>query len=188
MDHWWVAELRTESADGGLHGAGEGVGCFVPNSFKQLLSGNRPPVRGEQAFEYGEFLGGKRQPPSGPDRDPARRVQAEVAEFEAGGQRRGRPSAQGPDTGHQLGEVEWLGQVVIGAQPETLDPFPDRPGRGEHQHLGLRPVSDEGPADIVAVYARQVSIQYQHVIAVHRQALQRSAAVQGHVDRHALPA
>jgi len=131
---------------------------------------------------------GERQSPSGADRDAAYRIQAQVTVFEAGGQRGGGASAQGPDAGDQLGEIKRLGQVIICAQPEALDPVPDRPRRGEHQHPGLGSVRGQGPADVVAVHAGQVAVQHHHVIAVDRQALQGRIAVQGYVDGHPLPA
>ena len=107
--------------------------------------------------------------------------------FEAG-QRRGGAPAQGPDAGHQLGEVKRLGQVVIGAKPEALDPVPDRSRRGEHQHPGCGSFGDKGPADIIAGYAGQVPVQHHHVVAGDRQVVQGRGAVQGHVDGHPLPA
>ena len=188
LDHRRVAELGPEPADGGLHGAGERVGRFVPYPFKQFLGGDRPPVRGEQAFKHGEFLGGQRQATPGADRDAACRIQAQVTVFESGGQRGGGAPAQGPDAGHQLGEIKRLGQVVIGAQVEALDPFPDRPGRGEHQHPGRGPAVGQGAADVVAGHARQVAVEHHHVIAVDREVLQGRVAVQRHVDGHSLPA
>jgi hypothetical protein len=93
--------------------------------------------RPSAAFKHGEFLRGQRQAAPGADRDAAGRVQAEVTVFQSGRQRHGGAPAKGPDAGDQLGEVKRLGQVVIGAKPEALDPFPDRPGRGQHQHPGL---------------------------------------------------
>ena len=102
--------------------------------------------------------------------------------------RRRHASAEGPDAGHEFREVKWLGQVVIGTQSETLDPFPDRPRRGEHQYPGFGSARGQGPADVVAVHAGQVPVQHHHVIAVDRHMFQGRGAVQGHVDGHSLPA
>jgi hypothetical protein len=112
--------------DGGLDGAGERVGRFVPYPFEQFLGRDWPSVRGEQAFQHGEFLGRERQAPPGADRDAAGRIQAQVTAYEADGQRGGGAPAQGPDARHQLGEIKRLGQVVIGAQVQAFDPLPDR--------------------------------------------------------------
>ena len=148
----------------------------------------RPSVRGQQAFQHGQFLGGQRQPPPGADRDPAGRIQAQVIVLQAGRQRGGHTPAQNPDAGHQLREIKRLGQVIIGAQPEALDPFPDRPGRRQHQHPGLGSARGQGPADVVAGHAGQVPVQHHHVIAGDRQAFQGRGAIQGDVDGHPLPA
>jgi hypothetical protein len=188
LDHRGVAELGPQPLDGGLHGPGERVGRFIPYPFEQFLGRDRPSVRGEQAFQHGEFLAGQRQAPPGADRDPASRVHAQVAVGEGDGQRSGGAPAQGPDAGHQFGEIERLRQVIIGAQPEALDPVPNRPGRGQHQHPALGSARGKDPADVIAVRAGQVPVQHHHVIAVDRCVIEGCVAVQGHVDGHALAA
>jgi hypothetical protein len=96
----------------------------------------------------------------------------------------GGAAGQRLDAGHQLGEVERLGQVVIGAQAQALDPLGDRAGGGEHQDPARRPLPRQGPADVVAVHAGQVPVQHHHVVAVHREPVQGIVAVEGHVDGH----
>ena len=74
------------------------------------------------------------------------------------------------------------------SQVQALDPFPDRPCRGKHQHPASGSGRGKGTADIVAMHAGQVPVQHHHVIAADRQALQGCGAVQGHVDSHSLSA
>ena len=51
------AELGPQPANGGLDRGSERVGRFVPDSFEQILGGDDAAGRGQQALQYGEFLG-----------------------------------------------------------------------------------------------------------------------------------
>ena len=104
------------------------------------------------------------------------------------GRRRGRASSNCADARDQLGELEGLGQVVVGTQSEPLDAVLDRAGGGEHQHPARRPVRDQGSADVVAVGAGQVAVEHHHVVVVDRQLRAGVVAVEGDVDGHAFPA
>jgi hypothetical protein len=104
------------------------------------------------------------------------------------GERGDGAAAQGPDPGHQLGEVERLGQVVIRAQAQTLDPVGDGGGRGQHQHPARAPACGQVRADLVPVYPGQVPVQHDHVIAGQGHMIQRVLPVEGHIDGHALVA
>ena len=78
------------------------------------------------------------------------------------GLRSARPATERLDPGDHLGEVERLGEVIIGAQAETLDPVLDRTGRGEHQDPARRALGGQGAADLVAVGAGEVAVQHHH--------------------------
>ena len=101
--------------------------------------------------------------------------------------RRG-PPAQRPDPGDQLLERERLGQVVVGAELQPLDPVGDGAARGQHEHPGQRPRGDQVGADLVAVHAGQVAVEHHHVVARHHRHLVPGRAVVGDVDGQALPA
>jgi hypothetical protein len=63
------------------------------------------------------------------------------------------------DAQHELGEVEGLGEVVVGAEPEATDPFPGGAGGGQHEdHDGPVGLGDH-PAEHVTVDAGQVAVQ-----------------------------
>jgi hypothetical protein len=104
-----------------------------------------------------------------------------------GGRGAGAP-AQRPDPGYQLAEVERLGQVVIGAQAQALDPVAGGAGPGQHQDPRRRPPGGQRPADLIAAHAGQVPVQHHHVIERAGGVLQRVGAVEDHVDSHARPA
>ena len=119
---------------------------------------------------------------------PAGGVELEVAVDERRCQRWARAPRQRADPRDQLGEVERLGEVVVGADAETLDAILERPGRGQHQHPARAAVGDQRPADLVAVDAGKVAVEHDHVIVGERDAPERLAAVEREVDGHALAA
>ena len=56
-----------------------------------------------------------------------------------------------------LGEVERLGQVVVRAQAQALDPVAHRPGRGEHQDPALGPAGGGAPGRRARAWMRATS-------------------------------
>ena len=126
-----------------------------------------------------------------PARDATRRLGSRVRSplLQDRRQRRRRAAAQRPDPGHQLGEVERLGQVVVGAQAEAVDPLLARCSAAVSISTRLAGVrGDDPPAHLVAVHAGQVPVEHHHVVPGDRQVLERVVAVEDHVDRHALAA
>ena len=83
---------------------------------------------------------------------------------------------------------ERLGQVVVGAHAEALDPVGDGAGCGEHQHSARAPVGDQGPADLVTVDAGQIAVQHDYVVARCGDVRERVVAVEGNIDGHTLAA
>ena len=145
------------------------------------------PSRREQALQYRQLLAGESKPESVPERDAPEGIEAEVAVGQFG-RGHGRAPADRSDAGDKLGELEGLGQVVVGAQSEPLDAVSDRAGGGEHQNPARRPSCEEGSADVVAMGARQVAVQHHDVVVGDRQARTGVAAVEGDVDGHAFAA
>ena len=103
-------------------------------------------------------------------------------------QRDRRPAPERPHARDQLGELERLGEVVVGAELEALDAVADRAGRGQHQHPRLAVLGDEPAADQIAVHARQVTVEHDDVVGVQRDVCDRVGAVERDVDGHALGA
>ncbi|HTT89034.1 MAG TPA: hypothetical protein VMF65_05720 [Acidimicrobiales bacterium] len=99
-----------------------------------------------------------------------------------------RSSCEALATKCQLAELEGLGQVVVGTEPEPFDPVFDRSGGGEHQHPAGGPVCHQGPADVVSMGAGQVTVEDHDVVAVDRQMGDGVVAAEGNIDRHSLPA
>src|SRR6266540_2120364 len=188
VDNWRVAELGPQPPYRGLDRGGEGVGRFVPDPFEQLLSGDQSAGGGEQALQDGELLRAEVKAPAGTQGDPVVGVEGDVTAFQCRGQRRGGAPSESADAGHELGEVEGFGQVVVGAQAEAVDALPDGAGRGQHQHPALRVLGHDLSADLVAVGSGQVPVQHHDVVAGDGQIVEGVVAVEDHVDGHALAA
>jgi hypothetical protein len=169
-----------------FHRGGEGISGFVPGSFEQFLGGQDQPRRGEQTFEQCELLGTQLEPPAGAEGRPASRIQHDVAAAEGRWKRRGGTARQGADPGDQFGEGERLGQVVVGAETQPVDPVLDRAGRGQHQHPGLGASVRKLPADVVTADAWQVAVENHHVVPGGSQPINGSVAIQYDVHGHPL--
>jgi hypothetical protein len=66
-------------------------------------------------------------------------------------------AAERPDPGHKLTKGERLGEVVVGAEVDGIDPVGDLPCRGQHQHAPVSVPGDQLPADPIVVHDRQVT-------------------------------
>ena len=85
--------------------------------------------------------------------------------------RRGRrgPPAERPAAGHQLGEVERLGQVVVGAAGQPVDLVGQRcRWRSASAPGSSTPEATISRAQLVAGHARQVAVEHDHVVAGDR--------------------
>ena len=83
------------------------------------------------------------------------------------------------DAGDELGPVERLGQVVVGAEREPVDEVVDAVGGGEHQDLGLALVGRQAAADLVAVQLGQVAVEHDDVVVDDARLEQRALRRRG---------
>src|SRR5215471_6026220 len=115
LDDRRVAELGPEPADCDLDGMGEGVSGLVPDPLEELLGGNDPALGCEQQLEDTEFLGRKVEWSASSTGASLRGVDLEVVVAQNWGNGRLGTSIEGVDAGDKHREVEWLGEIVVGA-------------------------------------------------------------------------
>jgi hypothetical protein len=149
---------------------------------QQLLGADDGAVRGQQHLQDAELLAGQRQRLPSAGRPVPRAVDGQVPVPDHRRSRR-RPASQGAHACDQLGERERLAEVVVGAQFQAVDPVVDRRRRGQQEDPGGG-VGHQGPADVVSVHHRQVSIEHDHVVRGIGRAGQRRRPVVDDVDRH----
>src|SRR5262245_13968483 len=73
------------------------------------------------------------------------------------------PAQQRPNACEQLGEREWLGEVIVGAMVEADNPVFDRVLRRQDQYRCLNATFAQRGEDIDAIAARQHEIEQQEV-------------------------
>ena len=79
----------------------------------------------------------------------------------------GGPAAgESADAEHELGEMEWLWEVVVGSEAEAADALRRGAGCGEHEHHGRVLALGDHAADGVAVHAGEVAVEDDHVVGV----------------------
>jgi len=186
LDDRRVAELAPQPADRHLDRARERVGHLVPHPLQQFLGRDHPPLRGEQQLEHAELLRSQVQRSASPARAPPRRVEPQVTVLQHRRERRLGPAQQCPQPRHELGECERLGQVVVGAEAESVHPVLDGRRGGQHQHPAAPPGPHQLGAHLVTVPPGQVPVQHDHVVVGDQRALEALRPVVGHVHRHPL--
>ena len=92
------------------------------------------------------------------------------------------PPQQALDPRQQLGEVERLGDVVVGAELEAVDHVVRLVARGEHQDRREVAVLAQPLADLEAVDLGQADVEQDEVVAPRLGRGQPGAAVAGDVD------
>ena len=97
---------------------------LVPDLLEQGFGAEEGGAGAQQRLEHAELLDRQVQRAPVPDGCAPQRVELEAGRLQHPGPGRGLPAGQGADAQHQLGEVEGLGQVVIGAQAQAADPLP----------------------------------------------------------------
>ena len=90
--------------------------------FKEILGGQECGACVQEGFQDGELLDRQVQAMSVAGRGPRRGVELDPGCAEDAGSGGGLAAGEGADAQHELGEVEWLGEVVIGAEAQAADP------------------------------------------------------------------
>jgi serine-type D-Ala-D-Ala carboxypeptidase (penicillin-binding protein 5/6) len=95
----------------------------------------------------------------------------------------GAAAVERSESDHQFLELEWLGEVVVGAEFEPGELVVEAVGGCEHQdrHAAVR--RDDAFGDLVTGGPGDVPVQHGDVVGVGTQQLQRAVAVTGNVGR-----
>src|SRR3954463_3155853 len=128
-----------------------------------------------------------RRAPRRPGTSPrAPGIELEVAVAQDRRPRAAGAAREGADARDELGPVERLGEVVVGAEGEPVDEVVRGVGGGEHEDLRLALVGGEEAADLVAVQLGEVAVEHDHVVVDDPRLDERAGAVVRDVDRHPL--
>ena len=149
---------------------------------------NTRPDGGHQVFEHGVFLGGQLDALTRATHLLRESVELKIGDPQYIGALNRRAAHQRLDPDHQLGKVERLGQVVIGAGFEVLDLVLGGVAGGKYQHRQRGPVQAYVPQQLTATQAWQHQIQYQQIVLIGVQVAPALQPVAGDIDREALRA
>ena len=90
---------------------------------------------------------------------------------------------QGAHARFQLGQLEGLAQVVVGAQVQAVDARVDAGLRGEHQHRHAVATAAQALEHLEAVHARQADVQNHQRIGLVGQQLVGLHAIRRNIHR-----
>jgi hypothetical protein len=139
---------------------------------------------GEQLLQHTELLRGQLQPQAGAAGGAPARVEHDVAGPQHRRNARLCAAGERSDSCDQHRKVEWLGQVVVGAQPESVDQLVVRRRGGQHQQPAAPAAVDEPRTHLIAVKSGQIAIEHDHVVIVDHRAGQAGLAVERDIDSH----
>ena len=178
-----VAEFGAQPADRQLDGVVNG--SAASSQARSSSSSAETPVPGfEQQLQHARTPWGRARAAARRGWPRGGRVQPQVPVARTGGSGGPCPAGQSADAGDEFGEGEGLGQVVVGAQAQAVDPVLDRGRGGQHQDPGWRPAATSS-ADLVAVDPGQVAVQHDHVVPVTA-VVSRASLPSGRRHGHAL--
>ena len=94
---------------------------------------------------------------------------------------------QRPQPGQQLRDLERLGQVVLRARVEALDPVVQRAARREHEDGRENPAGPQPGDQVDALDPGQAAIDEQHLVPARQPRVQAGLPVGGDLDGEPLP-
>jgi hypothetical protein len=128
-------------------------------------------------LEQGSLLARQGDRPAGPGDAPGRGIERQVTDAQHRVAAGALPAEQRTHARQQLGEVEGLDQVVVGASVEACDLVGGGVARREHENRDGRPAGPGAAADLEAGAARQQHVQHDQIglLFGHRHAVVRSS-------------
>jgi hypothetical protein len=117
-DDRWIAEALAECRDGDAYGVGERICVVIPCPLQEVLRADDAAFGSDEDFEYGELLSRQRDVPIVAVDLPAERIQPQARDLSNRRRGVGASAAECSETEHQLAELERLGEVVVGSEPE----------------------------------------------------------------------
>jgi hypothetical protein len=106
----------------------------VPRAFQQLITRQHRARPAHEDLQQREALRRQLDSLACAPHLPRRRIQAQIADLQDHGPFDGLAADQRPQARHQLSELEWLGEVVVGTAVESCDAVGELAAGGQHPH------------------------------------------------------
>ena len=184
-----MGQLPPQEGDVYLHVVVLGVGIIAPHLQQQLLLGHHAALAAQQQLQHIVFPAAQPQGPLPAGQLERSRLQPQVPEGNGivGFGLAAAPAQQRTDAGQQLVGLEGLGQIVVRAAVQALDPVGYVAAGRQHQHRhGMAPgaqPSQQGEA----VHPRQHGVQQDQVIDIRHGVVVAGDAVAADVHGVSLP-
>src|SRR5271166_4582932 len=128
-----IAELPAQAPDGDRDGVRERISELVPDLLEQVFGAQIGRAGPQQGLEHAEFLDRQVKLTAIPARGSPDRVELDRGRAQYAPASGGLPPSEGLDPQDQLGEMERLREVVVGAEAESADAVAGLAGRRQHQ-------------------------------------------------------
>ena len=169
--HRLALELLAQSVDIDLDGVGAGVLVQAEHLGGQLVLAHHPAGTGDQCLEHALFPGGQGQRLVGQAEAPRIQVVDQYTAALLALAAADAASQQRLDPRFQFGQLERLGQVVVGTEVEPVHAIADLTSRGEHQHRQRLAAPAQARQHLKAIQPRQPDVENRQriVLAGQRQ-------------------
>src|SRR3954466_4196992 len=144
-----LAEPFAQCRDRDAHRVGERVCVLIPRSSQELFRADDTAFGGDEDFEHGELLARQRDVAAVAVDLAAERIEPEAGYLSYGRPVVGAPAVEGAEAEHELLELERLGEVVVGAEPDPGGLVVETIGSGEHEDRHAAAGGDDASGDLV---------------------------------------
>ncbi len=148
---------------------------------QQRLCADDTTLCGHEDLEHGELLARQRDVVPVAVNLAAEGVQTQAGDLPHGWPVVGTPAVECPEPEDEFLELEWLGQVVVGAELETGRLVVEPVGGSEHEDRHAGAGRDDAFGYLVAGRAGDVAVEDGDVVGVDAHHVQSSLAVAGDV-------
>ena len=181
-----VIDLPSETPDVDLDDVRLRHEIGVPQGLDQsLLAKDLPRMTGEE-LEQGELAGGQPDLATTTPHTQGRWIQLEIGDVDPRRTVINPASPKRPNPGPELGHREGLGEIIVGATIQALDPVREVIEGGEHEDRRVEPAAPERCAHAEAIESREDHVEDDQLIWIGRGPFERLVAVTDDVDRVAI--
>ena len=174
-----IVDLSAQVTHVDIDDVGHPLEALVPHVIEYHGPREYTAGRAQEIFEQRVFLRGEVDPVAVAPHLLGQSIQLEIAYAQNVGPLDGRSPQQRLDTHQQLGEIEWLRQVIIRARLEMQHFVVDGIARGEHQDgkSGMRLA--HSAQQLRAAQMRKHQVKDEKIVAVRVDVALAFAAVRG---------
>jgi hypothetical protein len=176
--------LLSQTVDVDLDCIRRGIVIFVPHVLRQLGAAYNSSGVSSKVREQCVFLGREIDDRSAALHALSRKVDLQVVDRETRLIDLLTASSQKcPQTSEELIQLEWFGEVIVGATVESLNAICGARSRGEHEYAHRRSLLSNAPAHSDSVDLRQIDVEDDRIVGADARLKERILSVARYIDR-----